>query len=302
MAMLSYDDWALSPDYAEQIRPILWEGYHLEEVIDHTFDLLTHHLSTGEIFERAKAIHDASPPTNPSDPSYAYTVGDLERLLRDGDFIYRRESKIGTLSFTTPQLKLERFVEDSFDYPLAVGSFGRNIVGYASLTEHWVALNLWWYGDLTTGWTEEFRQSRRGLDRLGMEIASTLIHEALHNHGFSHPPSPYLVGESPEDHEYFRTFPEVAAQAVEQLTDEHYPIADHELASGSETDVFSGEDVRRLFPNPPVSRRSSDPPIALCGTWGSPKKTPPSSGGGSVVSKIDPSDRTKWTSSIAAGK
>ncbi|TWU54718.1 hypothetical protein Poly51_34370 [Rubripirellula tenax] len=210
MAYLDTTDWQLHPELRDELLGEKFGEFYMLEVMERAMELLHRHLRTGTIYEHTKRILDEYPPIELTDPIHGYETTDLTDLFKLGKFRYDGdEGRLCVCSMTPYQCEF------------AIGS--------ARLHDNSINMNWRYFLEVANTSPKVFPSDPVGRQRLAWEVAGIVLHEVVHNHGFSHPdywdvidgrattlPNLIEARESEFDpkFEYFRTLPCVAEQAV----------------------------------------------------------------------------------------
>jgi hypothetical protein len=229
MTFLASDDWQYDRALLRELSSHSVGDYLMLEVFDRAMELLHGCLRDGSVFEQAWGLYSQYPPGKPEDPTIGYEEVDLQTLLRDGNFIYGTQSKYFSGSDSCPALKIQDLDDIYKSFAIGIG-YDSEIIGI-----HWR-----YFADLCKDHPDVFTNDRLGCNRLSWELAALVLHEVIHNHGFLHPDfndvqnsfSAIETRDSEFDarHEYYRTLPCIAEQAVYLVAQKDFEGANYDRA------------------------------------------------------------------------
>ena len=212
MSHLAPDDWQFADALLAEHRDTRWAGFHVVELLERSTELLHTHLRDGSIHAAAVGIADDlgvgdSRFTESLLAPGQFTTEDLDRLLRDGQFRFGRETQLIEL----------------FDICGECDGFA----AAAPLDAPWLEVNLLDFLEHAEKRPAVYTRNRDGLDRLAADIAAVMLHEVMHVEGYLHEHRAENWFEFDRSDAYYRTLPAVAQQAIYVVADEYFRGSGH---------------------------------------------------------------------------
>lgn len=189
------DNWTIAGEWIEPMQRVNCLG---TTFYAHLMDSMSKLVSAiGEPLR-----HQANLLTNANAPvaDYVFTGDDMAKYLRDGNFKYG----------TTPG---DILVIHGPDEELLI----KDSNARAPINGHTMRLNFYKYVNMVhENYSNWFPENDVGLGNLKTLLGKVVLHEMLHNEGFSHPNRSDFGNYNASD-VYWRTFPEVAEEAYNRL-------------------------------------------------------------------------------------
>jgi hypothetical protein len=205
--------WVIDPVWVPQMNAAVFNGSTFTAILQAAMQSLIN--SFGQrLLNEANVLTNANPPTQ----QFPFNTAHMENLLRDGKFKYNQYPEPvvapGTIaiSIPTPQLIIRG------PRPTDVGT---SVNGRAGINEDWIELNFPRLLSFVASDPTLFPNNAQGQARLEVLVGKTILHEMMHNHGFSHPERP--AGTYNPADAYWRTLPEVSEQAYLRLNQAQFP-------------------------------------------------------------------------------
>lgn len=191
MSFLAWDDWERADNWEGDMDLANWQGVSFSDLLRGAMIRLNSDLAAGNVLREANALIAANAPVG-------FTSDQMIALLGRGEFRYRQ--RVGIVHF--PQLEIHGPHNGT---PASVN--GR----VTQLNDFDVYINFPTIINWANANPTIIPAGQTGRECLEIYIGKTILHETMHNHGFTHPggqPPAF----SPADPHY-RTLPEVAEHA-----------------------------------------------------------------------------------------
>ncbi|TWU44942.1 hypothetical protein Q31b_01130 [Novipirellula aureliae] len=232
MPHLDPSTWQLQPAFQRNLSRLHLGDYSMLEIFTRGMSFLHDALQSGLVYRHARELWSQFPPVSPTHSSFSYLSQELEELLKNGDFMYSRESRyFHQEGSVCPVLDIQEIEIDVREWAIGIGYPGYAIIGIRS---DWLTV-------LKADYPLVFSNDRIGRDRFAWEVAALVLHEVVHNHGFLHPDfndvlKNLFVNEALEmefnpENEYYRTLPCIAGQSVYLASAKYFEGTNYNPAS-----------------------------------------------------------------------